>query len=71
MGSLTESQAVGIQPVMTPRANTVLNLTGFTLWRLRAFVCPQPVLLSRLPCAPLRPPGSARGPVLWHDAVSF
>jgi len=33
---------------MTPRAIAPLNLTGFTVWRLRAFACPLPVLLSRL-----------------------
>jgi len=59
IGWLTESQAVvGTQAVLKPpRANAVLNLTGFTVWRLRAFVCPQPVLLSRLNCAP----GQRRG----------
>lgn len=67
IGWLTESQAVGTQPVMTRRANALLNLTGFTVWRLHAFVSPQAVLLSRL----TRAPGPARGPVPWHDAVSF
>jgi len=67
IGWLTESHAVGTRLVMTPRANAVLNLTGFTVWWMRAFVRPQPVLLSRL----TRAPGPAFGPAPWHDAVSF